>query len=56
MAVIEEFQSAKVFIVLAVREVIDNEDILTAETIELFYDVAADKTGTACYNDHFSAS
>ena len=50
--VIVELQALEIAALAAVCEVVDDEDVVDAAVIELFYNIAADKTGTTCYNFH----
>ena len=54
--VVEEFQTAQVFIVLSVLQVIDDEDVGATLTIEFLYNVAADEAGTAGNDNHIVSS
>lgn len=50
--VVDELQAAEVLVVLAVLEVVDDQDVRAAATVEFFDDIAADETGTTCYDNH----
>ena len=50
--VVDELQAAEVLVVLAILEVVDDQDVRAAAAVEFFDDVAADETGTTCYDNH----
>ena len=50
--IIKEIKALEVAAFAAVRQVVDDEDVVDVPVVQLFYDIAADKTGTACYNFH----
>lgn len=50
--VVNELQAAQVLVVRTVLEVVNNEDVCAAAAVEFFDDVAADKAGTTCYDNH----
>lgn len=50
--VVNELQAAQVLVVLSILEVVDDQDVRTATTVEFLDDVAADETGTTRYNNH----
>ena len=50
--IIKEIEALEVAAFAAVRQVVDDEDVVDAPVVQLFYDIAADKTGTTCYNFH----
>lgn len=54
--VVDELQAAEVLVVLAVLEVVDDQDVRAAAAVEFFDDVAADETGTTCYDNHVDSS
>lgn len=54
--VVNELQAAEVLVVLAVLEVVDDQDVRAAAAVEFFDDVAADETGTTCYDNHVDSS
>lgn len=50
--VVEEFESTKVFVVEAVFQIVDNQDVAASLTVQCFDNVAADKSGATCDNNH----
>lgn len=50
--VVEEFESTKVFVVEAVFQVVDDQDVAASLTVQCFDNVAADESGTTCDNNH----
>ena len=54
--VVDELQAAEVLVVLTILEVVDDQDVRAAAAVEFFDDVAADETGTTCYDNHVDSS
>ena len=54
--IVKEIEALKVAALAAVGQVVDDDDVVDAPIIQLLYDIAADKTGTACYYFIFSPS
>ena len=54
--VILKLQPAQIFIIRAVFEIIDNQNIRAPAAIEFFHDVAADETGPTRYDKHKNSS
>ena len=52
MLIVNEFQASEIFIVLPVLQIIHDQDVRTSAAIQFLYDVAADESGTTCYNNH----
>ena len=50
--VVDELQAAEVLVVLAILEVVDDQDVRATAAVEFFDDIAADETGTTCYDNH----
>ena len=50
--VVEEFESTKVFVVEAVFQIVDDQDVAASLTVQCFDNVAADESGTTCDNNH----
>ena len=50
--IVKEIEALKVAALAAVGQVVDDDDVVDAPIIQLLYDIAADKTGTACYYFH----
>lgn len=50
--VVEEFESTKVFVVEAVFQIVDDQDVAASLTVQCFDNVAADKSGATCDNNH----
>lgn len=50
--VVEEFEPAKVFVVEAVFQVVNDQDVAASLTVQCFDNVAADESGTTCDNNH----
>jgi hypothetical protein len=54
--VVDKLQTTQVLIVAAVLQVVHNQDVSTAPAVQLFDDIAADKTGTTSYDNHENTS
>lgn len=50
--VVEEFESTKVFVVEAVFQVVNDQDVAASLTVQCFDNIAADESGTTCDNNH----
>ena len=50
--VIVERKALQIAAFASVRQVVDDEDIVDSPVIQLFYYIAADKSGAACYDFH----
>ena len=50
--IVDEVQTAQVLVILAVLEVIDDEDVVPALAVQLLDDVAADESSATCDDDH----
>ena len=50
--IIKEIEALEVAALAAVGQVVDDDDVVDTPIIQLLYDIAADKTGTACYYFH----
>ena len=50
--IIKEIEALEVAALAAVGQIVDDDDVVDAPIIQLLYDIAADKTGTACYYFH----
>lgn len=50
--VVEKFEAAKVFVVEAVFQIVDDQDVAASLTVQCFDNVAADESGTTCDNNH----
>ena len=50
--VVNELQAAQILVILAILEVVDDQDIRTPAAIEFFDDIAADEAGTTRYDNH----
>ena len=50
--VVEEFESTKVFVVEAVFQIVDDQDVAASLTVQCFDNVAADESSTTCDNNH----
>ncbi len=52
LLVVDEMQPAQVLVVLAVRKVVDDEDVLVPARVQRVDEIAADKAGTARDDNH----
>ena len=52
LLIVDEVQPAQILVVLAVPEIIDNENVLVSAQIECVDEIAADKTGTTGNDNH----
>ena len=52
LLIVDEVQAAQVLVVRTVPEVIDDENILVPACVERVDEIAADKAGTACDDNH----
>ena len=52
MTIVDEMKTAQVLVILAVLEVVDDEDVVPALAVEFLDDIAADKSGAAGDDDH----
>ena len=52
LLVVDEVQSAQILVVLAVLQIVDDEDVLVSTLIERMDEIAADKAGPAGDDDH----
>ena len=51
--IVQELESSKVFVILAVFQVIYDEDVCTSLSVQCFDNVAADESGAPCYDNHY---
>ena len=56
MTIVDEMKTAQVLVILAVLEVVDDEDVVPALAVEFLDDVAADESGAAGDDDHKNPS
>ena len=54
--VVDELQATQVLVIIAVLQVIYNQDVGTAPAVQFLHDIAADKAGTAGYDNHWYSS